>query len=455
MLTAGGLVVLGQGCQDPTQITLELSLDEKAKCAEIANGTAITVGIEPRDTESRFSDGYVTAKTSDCDAMTGRIGTLVVTPSDAGRASVIVVVGYKGNDPTSCRPPTYAGCIVARRRFNFVDHTRLRMPISLDPDCANVPCDAFSTCSKGRCFDSETDCTGGECSTPGELKDGGVDEAKRVEPETGAAPQDGSSDATNGRDDAGPDATGADDGGLDATGGDDASLDATNGGDGGLDATPDGNVTVPYCNGDKLVCNSCGFGQFCCSTTECDFSMQCSRPPGGVGAPGTCQPVPDSGSDSGSTSPSCNGGTLLCQGNACTSPNACCSDTNQCVPGPCGAQQYCCTDGDCPSLDYQCNWSGGAVGTCALKPPKDAGIPTTYPYCDGFNMLHCTATDDCSGASNACCHDPDFGTVCTMGTNTCGGAMKYCCRNEDCPLAADAGPGVCTPGGPGIPGTCL
>ena len=131
-------------------MTLELSLDRKARCQEIGSGTAITVGVEPTDTETRIATGFVTARTTQCDDDTGRIGTLVVTPGESGsRASVVVVAGYKGKDSATCMPPLYEGCIVARRRFAFSEHTRLRMPIVIDPDCAGVPCDAFSTCSNG------------------------------------------------------------------------------------------------------------------------------------------------------------------------------------------------------------------------------------------------------------------------------------------------------------------
>ncbi|MBN9161652.1 MAG: hypothetical protein J0I07_11870, partial [Myxococcales bacterium] len=174
-LVGCAILALAQGCQDPTQVTLELSLDKKARCQEIGSGTAITVGVEPADTETRLATGFVTARTSQCDDPTGRIGTLVVTPGESSsRASVVVVAGYKGKDPATCMPPLYEGCIVARRRFAFSEHTRLRMPIVIDPDCAGVPCDAFSTCSNGLCFDSETRCSGSDCETPGVLEAGGV-----------------------------------------------------------------------------------------------------------------------------------------------------------------------------------------------------------------------------------------------------------------------------------------
>lgn len=168
---------IAPGCQDPTQVTLDVRL-ASAQCSEI-HGTAITVGVQPADTEERVRSRFPTGQTTDCDAATKRIGTLVVTPSDADRAAIVVVAAYGARrDPTECQPPDYAGCIVARRRFSFSKHRRLTIPITIDPECANVPCDAFSTCRKGRCFDSETDpCEGGDCqgSEPGAQPDGGTD----------------------------------------------------------------------------------------------------------------------------------------------------------------------------------------------------------------------------------------------------------------------------------------
>lgn len=175
---AGALVLMmTPGCQEPTQVTVDVRLVD-ARCDEI-HGTAITVGVEPMDTEERIKSRFPTGQTSDCDPATRRIGTLVVTPSDEERAAIVVVAAYGArHDPTECQPPDYAGCIVARRRFSFSKHRRLTMPITIDPECANVPCDAFSTCRKGRCFDSEiAPCDGADCegSEPGSLKDGGVD----------------------------------------------------------------------------------------------------------------------------------------------------------------------------------------------------------------------------------------------------------------------------------------
>lgn len=258
--------VLGSGCRDATQMTLEISL-RGAACGEI-HGTAITVGVDPLETESRIRQEYVTATTSACDARSGMIGTLVVTPADPGHASVIVVVAYDQTNPASCKPPLYEGCIVARRHFAFSEHKQLRMPISIDPDCRNVPCDAFSTCRTGKCFAAETACDGDVCTEPGDPGDGGTSLDGQVIPDTGLP-------------DGGPAVT--DGGGTDARdGSSDASLDGSSDGGTADSGAPDG----VFCDiGNVLRCpspTSCELGTgACCGdsvTASCRLASAACMP---------------------------------------------------------------------------------------------------------------------------------------------------------------------------------
>ena len=363
VFSAATIGATAQGCQDPTQVTLELSLDKKAACAEIAAGTAITVGVEPYDTERRVESGFVTARTTECDSATNQIGTLVVTPSDPGKASVVVVVGYKDNAPTTCKPPSYDGCIVARRRFAFAEHTRLRMPITIDPDCAGVPCDAFSTCNKGRCYDAATTCSGSECESPGELEDGGVDEAGVVE----------------------PDASGFDSG--------PGKSDPQDSGQPDAPVVPDGGGETFCTPSNTLVCNgiSCGAGLTCCGQN-----------------PGGC--------------------------------------TGSC-PAP--TEQLCCVndaqDG-CPQ-NYKCARAGSEPGRCKpIASLPDGSVPLPVPpHCDNGGLT-CGGMS-CGGTGKACCGVGGMVPSC-QSAGSCQGT-RYCCTNSDC-----GGMGTCTPGGPGVAGTC-
>lgn len=247
-------LVLGSGCRDATQVTLDISLAKNALCTE-TNGTAITVGTDPAGTEDRVAHEFITATTSSCDPASREIGTLVLTPSGSGRASVIVVVAYDKISPASCKPPLFKGCIVARRQFSFTDHRHLTMPISIDPDCKNVPCDAFSTCRSGKCFASEAACSGDTCTEPGDPGDGGTAVDGEVIPDTGM-PIDGATDDGA-----------ASDGSISLDSGTDGSVD-------GVDATPDGPLPSTRCTppgGDgTLVCGnmSCsGATNYCCGSS--------------------------------------------------------------------------------------------------------------------------------------------------------------------------------------------
>ena len=178
-------LALGPGCRDATQVTVEISLAQRASCAE-TNGTAITVGTEPGMTQQRVADEFVTATTDSCTEATHEIGTLVVTPGGNGHGSIIVVVAYdKAIVPSSCKPPLFKGCIVARRQFTFSDHQQLHLPITIDPQCKDVPCDAFSTCRTGKCFSSDVSCNGDGCLEPGDPGDGGTSVDGQVIPDTG------------------------------------------------------------------------------------------------------------------------------------------------------------------------------------------------------------------------------------------------------------------------------
>ena len=262
-------LALGPGCRDATQVTVEITLATRATCAE-TNGTAITVGTDPATTQQRVADEFVTATTTSCTEATREIGTLVVTPGGDGRASIIVVVAYdKAIVPSSCKPPLFKGCIVARRQFTFSEHQQLHLPITIDPDCKDVPCDAFSTCRTGKCFSSDVSCAGDSCLEPGDPGDGGTSVDGQVIPDTGVV--DGQVPLLEG--------------GIDASL--DASLDAL------LDALSDGPITTDSATGlDGATDGGAPTGVFCdiggnlmCPTpTQCNTGFSCCGPIGGGGA---------------------------------------------------------------------------------------------------------------------------------------------------------------------------
>ena len=127
---------LSTACQTATEVTLDVSLVQDT-CAQ-TNGTAITVASDPAVAEDRARGHYATAVTSKCDEATKRIGTLVLTPGDGDQGAVVVAVSFsKVQTGADCAPPAYTDCVVARRAFAFVDHTKLTLPIDIDFDCLN------------------------------------------------------------------------------------------------------------------------------------------------------------------------------------------------------------------------------------------------------------------------------------------------------------------------------
>jgi hypothetical protein len=415
-LVLGALVSLGApACRTATEVTVEIRV-EHAPCSEI-HGTALTIGVEPVDTEQRVKQGFVAATTSSCDG-TGFVGTLVVTPSDPMRAAIVVAAAYGSQrDPAGCRPSedpahNFENCIVARRTFSFVEHSQLTMPIVLDPDCLNVPCDSLSTCKHGQCYDSSVVATGNRFDEPDKPSDaGGV--TKPPPPPPPPAPNDGGNDS----------------------------------GDGGS--------KLPYCAVDGLHCASkttrtdmlctgttqpccdsagvatcgatCGVDpNYCCDESDCAPGYSCSRDPAKGGGPGQCF---------GETT--CIGGTLYCNGARCGSGESCCATPASATPvctgvsGGCSSNPACCMNGNCNGIagGGTCNPPAPAsVSTCTAN-SGDAGLPPNPPSCDGAGHLTCGGVS--CDANNFCCV-PQGGApadaVCT--TTACNANdTQLCCSN--------------------------
>lgn len=171
------LASTSEGCRNATQVELVITYD--GPCKDLEQGSVgFIIATDPYVAEDRIKTNTFTTTTTDCTQLSptlARVGTLVVTPNDStDHASIIVLAGF-GKRVEECKAADgYFSCIIARRTFNFVDHTGLTLEMPLDPDCKNVPCDAVSTCARGQCVDSTVDCSGGRCNKPGELPDGGL-----------------------------------------------------------------------------------------------------------------------------------------------------------------------------------------------------------------------------------------------------------------------------------------
>lgn len=140
-----------------------------ANCADIRGATFAAAEL------SRLDDVLTGSRSAQCDPATGSLGSVVVVPSGARDAEVSlrVIAGF-GKQPEECNAPYRdQGCIVARRTLRFRPYTSTVVPILLSVSCAGIPCDATSTCQKGKCVPisgstaSEADCGDTSGSDPG------------------------------------------------------------------------------------------------------------------------------------------------------------------------------------------------------------------------------------------------------------------------------------------------
>lgn len=363
-------LAIGPGCKDATQATVEIRIAKSDLCPKLG-GTAIAVGADRADVEARIST-YVTAETRDCDAASGSIGSLVVTPGAAGKSAIVVVVAIdtsRARSAIDCKPPGYAGCVVARRFFAFADHKNLRIPITIDPECVDVPCNASSTCRKGNCYDS-TSSDGAEPGengnvgtvdgsvdgfTPDGAKDGGAD---------GDIPDGKESDADGGK----PPAQATCKNGLQLQCFVAKALVPCAKADNPANVCCDNPPTAGECN----PSNGClAADRYCCINSDCNEGAgeTCANAEGTI--PGRCfLGVAPPNCPSKSTGPlycpmaPCGGGMQCCQ----TGSNAACST----CPPP---NRWCCDDSDCGS------GGGGPIAPCVRdKSTSKAG------RCNGISM---------------------------------------------------------------------
>ena len=160
-------------CRAPTEITLELTTD--VPCASLSD-VAITTGPATAPEGSAF-----TVLTSQCDAATGRIGSLVLVPSGASDDAVAIKVTARvqqAGDPATgpCVAPYGPSCIVARRTLRYLPHTPLTLPVPLSRSCVGLPCAPNETCDRGVCRPvdecGETGCASPDGGSPPETVQG-------------------------------------------------------------------------------------------------------------------------------------------------------------------------------------------------------------------------------------------------------------------------------------------
>jgi hypothetical protein len=330
------MIVLADACREPTQVTLEIRTEPP--CRELG-GVAIAVASVPATAEERGATFPDTA-TTQCDSPS-TVGTLVVTPS-ADAAAIVVLAAVGGKKVSECKPGSYDRCIVARRRFSFIEHVSLTVPIDLTTDCVGIPCEALSTCKKGLCVDSALDCDETGCADLGTTKDGGAAE--------GAVPDVVFDDR------AGPDA-----------GGDVVVVDAAHDvQDDRESGTTDGGPP-PACGAVNCPVAPCANGTVCCAVSG--KALQCVPP-------GQCNaiPLPEDGGAKAEAfyvccrpdqpNTACGAGTKCCSNQADRSFS--CNPAFMC---PTAAHVLCGNGNDCVPSRMTCMTSVTFVGLTECHPP--------------------------------------------------------------------------------------
>jgi len=177
-------LAIAQACAAPTQARVRIR--STLTCDQL-NGVNIVVGPSSEVAEARVGERAVNTTARDCVADPSGsfvdLGTVVLAPGEE-RGAVVVVAGTKNllgvppraADLCGVRSPSgqgdYKDCIVARRRFSYVDNKTLEFTITLDNACINQPCDAATeTCSAGKCVTAELSCQSETCVVPNEGQD--------------------------------------------------------------------------------------------------------------------------------------------------------------------------------------------------------------------------------------------------------------------------------------------
>lgn len=194
-----GLIAL-LGCQDPTQITVQLSGRGFVCQPSGAVPSFESAGVIARPQLGTSLGGpRAVASPSDCTGTDPvQLGSVVLVPSDGPGPVEVLIVGELTsadgvtNAPDACVAAyerTLEGgalaakdfqpelCIYARRSLAFVKHSSLTLPIELSLECAGVVCEPSLTCEPGRgCVSSATNCEeDGSCAVdPGNGGSGGA-----------------------------------------------------------------------------------------------------------------------------------------------------------------------------------------------------------------------------------------------------------------------------------------
>ncbi|MEM1033368.1 MAG: hypothetical protein AAGN82_23745 [Myxococcota bacterium] len=172
------------GCQDPTQVTVQVSTKDIG-CgdgpAEV-NSTVFRAGSTADELAAEGERWSSLVPTLACQPQLpggARIGDMAYVPSgaDDARFSVEVFLGLNGKSAEACAEACGEDCIRASRRLGFVPQQQLLVRIEMDSRCSGICCQEGETCEDGECVSDaacgEGDCGDGGAGAGGEGGDGG------------------------------------------------------------------------------------------------------------------------------------------------------------------------------------------------------------------------------------------------------------------------------------------
>jgi len=142
-------------CRETTSIRLSVQTN-------VPNSPGTTVAIYASTTRD-LEDGLAPQAQVESWGTDGNVGTIAVVPPSGAKGDESVnvrIVLAVGVDPSTCTLASTEkdGCIVARRKVNFVSANGLTLPVRLWARCLGQLCSATTTCSSaGTCIDSKVD----------------------------------------------------------------------------------------------------------------------------------------------------------------------------------------------------------------------------------------------------------------------------------------------------------
>lgn len=165
--SAAFLSLLVSGCQDATQVTIDLRTD--ALCAGNPDAEDVFDSAAFYITSGDALDAPVDAPFPDATTQPGQcsggdplseIGTLGLIPGGRGSDASVglrVLVGINGKTGQACADAGCddAECIDIRRRVSFVPKQSLLLPITASRNCLGLCCDEGETCIDGACVGVE------------------------------------------------------------------------------------------------------------------------------------------------------------------------------------------------------------------------------------------------------------------------------------------------------------